>query len=143
MKRLFLLTEHVADVDLQDEPAVCLLSVRAKDSKDGALLARLGQQLVHVHLLLGELELAPCLALVGAVPAPQAARHLRKQEDHFNLCVCVCVFLAQTSNSSSARRDWIFSRDAAQEFRAALCFHQLYMLLCFKLYLSLSLSLNI
>lgn len=71
--KLSILTEHIADVDLKNEPAVCLISVGAKDSEDGALFARLGQQLVHVDLLLGELELVPCLALISAEPAPYKA----------------------------------------------------------------------
>ena len=37
------LTEDVAGVELQDEPAVLLVCVGAKDGEDGALLARLRQ----------------------------------------------------------------------------------------------------
>lgn len=45
-----------------------LLGVGAEDGEDGGLLARLGQQLVDQNLPLGEAELRPCLALVGAEP---------------------------------------------------------------------------
>lgn len=46
-----------------------LVCVGAKDGEDGALLPRLGQQLVDIHLLLGELKVSPGLALIGAVSA--------------------------------------------------------------------------
>lgn len=45
-----------------------LLGVGAEDGEDGGLLARLGQQLVDQNLPLGEAELRPRLALVGAEP---------------------------------------------------------------------------
>lgn len=45
-----------------------LVGVGTEDGEDGALLPGLGQQLVHKHLPLGELEVGPGLALVGAVP---------------------------------------------------------------------------
>lgn len=45
-----------------------LVRIGAKDGEDGALLPRLGQQLVHIHLPLGELKVGPGLTLVGAVP---------------------------------------------------------------------------
>lgn len=71
---LLRLTEDVRGVDLQDEPAVSLVGVGAEDGEDGALLAGLGQQLVHVHLPLGELKVGPDLALVGAVPEHDETR---------------------------------------------------------------------
>lgn len=46
-----------------------LVGVGAEDGEDGALLARLRQQLVDVHLPVGEAEVRPRLALVGAEPA--------------------------------------------------------------------------
>lgn len=45
-----------------------LVGVGAEDGEDGALLPRLRQQLVDVHLLVGEQEVRPRLALVGAEP---------------------------------------------------------------------------
>ena len=62
------LTQHVGGVELQDQPAVSLVGVGAKDREDGALLARLRQQLVDIHLPLGELEVGPGLPFVGAEP---------------------------------------------------------------------------
>lgn len=82
------LTKDVGGVDLQDEPAVSLVSVRAEDGEDCALLAGLGQQLVHVHLPLGELKVGPGLALVGAVPEHDETRG----PSITLLCVCKTVF---------------------------------------------------
>lgn len=65
------LTEHVAGVELQDEPAVLLVGVGAEEGEDGALLARLRQQLVHVHLALREHKVRPRLALIGAEPGKE------------------------------------------------------------------------
>lgn len=101
LMKLFILTEHVADVDLKNEPAVCLISVGAKDSEDGALFARLGQQLVHVDLLLGELELSPCLALVSAEPAPYTVTH--KASGKGKALQRLCPPCSNTSESSSKR----------------------------------------
>lgn len=70
------LTKDIGGVDLKDEPAVSLVGVRAKDGENGALLAGLGQQLVHIHLPLGELKVGPGLALVGAVPGHDETRGL-------------------------------------------------------------------
>lgn len=44
-----------------------LVRVGAKDGEDGAFLPGLSQQLVDIHLPLGELKVSPGLALVGAV----------------------------------------------------------------------------
>lgn len=46
------LTQHVSGVDLQYQPAVAILFVRAKDGEYGALLPGLGKQAVHKHRLL-------------------------------------------------------------------------------------------
>lgn len=53
-----------------------LVGIRAEDGEDGALLPGLGEQLVHVHLPLGELKVGPGLALVGAVPESNKTRAL-------------------------------------------------------------------
>lgn len=45
-----------------------LVGVGAEDGEDGALLARLRQQLVDQHLPVGEAEVRPRLAFVGAEP---------------------------------------------------------------------------
>lgn len=63
------LTQHVSGVDLQDQPAVAILLVGAKDGEDGALLAGLGQEAVHEHRLLREREDFPGFPFVCAVPA--------------------------------------------------------------------------
>lgn len=70
-----------------------LVSVGAKDGEDGALLARFGQQLVHVDVLLRELELTPRLALVGAEPAPHTVtqKSLRKRKALQRVPACVCT----------------------------------------------------
>lgn len=78
-------TKHVASIELQDEPTVLLVGVRAEDGEDGALLARLCQQLVHVHLPLGELELCPRLSLIGAEPNKQSYKYESGQNTRFNL----------------------------------------------------------
>ena len=62
------LTQHVGGIELHDQPAVSLVGVGAEDGEDGALLAGLSQQLVDVHLPLGELEVGPRLPFVGAEP---------------------------------------------------------------------------
>ena len=46
-----------------------VLFVGAKDGEDSALLARLREEPVHKHRLLGEDECFPGLPFVGAVPA--------------------------------------------------------------------------
>lgn len=61
-------TQDIGGVDLQDEPAVSLVGVRPEDGEDGALLPGLGQQLVNIHLSVGELEVGPRLSFVGAEP---------------------------------------------------------------------------
>lgn len=68
------LTKHIAGVDLQDQPAVFLVRIRPEDGEDGALLTRLRQQLVHVHLLFGKLKLFPGFPLVGTEPEPANSR---------------------------------------------------------------------
>lgn len=68
-------TKHVAGVELKDEPTVLLVGVGAEDGEDGALLTRLRQQLVHVHLPLGELEVCPRLTLVGAESNKQSNKN--------------------------------------------------------------------
>lgn len=73
-------TEDVGGVDLQDEPAVRLVGVGAEDGEDGALLARLRQQLVHVHVPLREAEVRPRLALVGAEPGGRTEAFIHRRE---------------------------------------------------------------
>ena len=45
-----------------------LVGVGAEDGEDGALLPGLGQQLVNIHLPVGELKVVPRLAFIGAEP---------------------------------------------------------------------------
>lgn len=61
-------TQNIGGVDLQDEPAVSLVSVGAEDGEDGALLPGLSQQLVNIHLPVWELKVGPRLAFIGAEP---------------------------------------------------------------------------
>lgn len=68
------LTQHVSGVDLQDQPAVAILLVGAKDGEDGALLAGLGQEAVHKHRLLREREDFPGFPFICAVPAQKKER---------------------------------------------------------------------
>lgn len=64
------LTKHISSVDLHNKPAVFLVRIRAEDSEDGALLTRFSQQLVHIYLLLRELELLPGFPLVSTESEP-------------------------------------------------------------------------
>lgn len=64
------LTKHITSVDLQNKPAVFLVRIRAEDSEDGALLTRFSQQLVHINLLLRELEVLPGFPLVSTESEP-------------------------------------------------------------------------
>lgn len=61
-------TQNVRGVDLQDEPAVPLVGIRAEDGEDGALLPGFSQQLVNVHLPVRELKVGPRLTFIGAEP---------------------------------------------------------------------------
>ena len=56
-----------------------LVGVGAEDGEYGALLPRLGQQLVNVHLPVRELKVRPGLAFIGAEPDRDMDHYLGKQ----------------------------------------------------------------
>jgi len=64
------LTKHITSVDLHNEPAVFLVCIRAEDRENGALFTRFSQQLVHIYILLGELELLPGFPLISTESEP-------------------------------------------------------------------------
>lgn len=63
------LTQGICGVDLENQPAVDILLVGAKNSEDGALLARLREEPIHKHGLCAEGECFPGLPFIGAVSA--------------------------------------------------------------------------